>query len=160
VPAADVRLELAADMRYLGQGSEVTVAVPLEAIADHDPAALARAFADTYRARFDRTLDGMPVEVVSWRLRALSPAVVERVELTRPDAARVDAAPTTRPAYFAEAGGYVPTPVVQRTSLGPGAQLTGPVLIEEAESTIVVGPSGSVRVDDEGNLLMTITHTT
>jgi N-methylhydantoinase A len=159
VPAADVRLELAADMRYLGQGSEVTVAVPLQAIADRDAGALARAFAGTYRARFDRTLDGMPVEVVSWRLRALSPAVVERVELAR-DAAHVDAAPTTRPAYFAEAGGYVATPVVQRTSLAPGAELAGPVLIEEAESTIVVGPSGSVRVDDEGNLLMTITHTT
>ncbi|WCB96338.1 Acetophenone carboxylase gamma subunit [Baekduia alba] len=157
VDAADVLLDLSADMRYLGQGAEVTVPLSLAAIDARDGAALSAAFADEYRARFDRTLPGMPVEVISWRLRARSPAVVDTVDIARdtdPTAAR---AATTRPAYFAEAGGYVETAVVKRAGLVPGERLAGPVLIEEDESTIVVGPSGSVAVDDAGNLLMTIT---
>ncbi len=157
VDAAEVALDLSADMRYLGQGSEVTVPVTLAAIEDRDDAALAAAFEREYRTRFDRTLPGMPVEVISWRLRAHSPAVVDTVDIARASDAATVGVTTTRPAYFAEVGGYVDTLVVKRAALTPGTRLDGPVLVEEDESTIVVGPSGSLEVDDAGNLLMTIT---
>src|SRR3989442_919086 len=48
----------------------------------------------------------------------------------------------TRMAYFAEAGGFVETPVYDRDALGPGARCTGPAIVEERESTAVVGPGG------------------
>ena len=54
----------------------------------------------------------------------------------------------TRMAYFAEAGGFVETPVYDRYALGPGAGFTGPAIVEERESTAVVGPGGRCRVDD------------
>ncbi|HYY73456.1 MAG TPA: hypothetical protein VE662_01435 [Solirubrobacterales bacterium] len=53
-----------------------------------------------------------------------------------------------RQAYFAEAGGFVRTPVYDRYALGPGAEFTGPVIVEERESTAVVGPGARCRVDD------------
>ena len=46
--------------------------------------------------------------------------------------------------------------MVDRYGLGPGAVVTGPALIEERESTIVVGPRGAAEVDGLGNVLVTI----
>src|SRR4029079_3933980 len=52
-----------------------------------------------------------------------------------------------RPAYFAEAAGYVVTPVYDRYRLIPGARFDGPAIIEERESTTVIGPGARVVVD-------------
>src|SRR5207247_765374 len=54
----------------------------------------------------------------------------------------------TRMAYFAEAGGFVETAVYDRYALDPGAEFTGPAIVEERESTAVVGPGARCRVDD------------
>jgi N-methylhydantoinase A len=51
--------------------------------------------------------------------------------------------------------GYVETPVVPRTTLGPGQELTGPVIIEEFGSTVPVHPGFAVRVDEFLNLIVT-----
>jgi N-methylhydantoinase A len=56
--------------------------------------------------------------------------------------------------FDAEAG-YVDTPVVQRTDLPAGAQLTGPVIIEEFGSTVPIHPGFEVRVDEFLNLVVT-----
>jgi N-methylhydantoinase A len=61
-----------------------------------------------------------------------------------------------RPAYFAEAGGFVSTAVFDRARLRNGEMVHGPALIEETESTVVVGPAARVVVDGTGNLIMTI----
>ena len=53
----------------------------------------------------------------------------------------------TRPAYFPDSRGYVETPVYDRYSLRPGARLEGPAIIEERESTTVIGPGARLRVD-------------
>ena len=50
--------------------------------------------------------------------------------------------------------GYRRTPIVQRSDLVAGAQLSGPVIIEEFGSTIPVHPGFDVRVDDFGNLVI------
>ncbi|HRE29599.1 MAG TPA: hypothetical protein PK954_23355, partial [Anaerolineales bacterium] len=59
-----------------------------------------------------------------------------------------------RPVYFPEQGGFVSAPIYDRQRLGPGAQLRGPALIEERESTIVVRPGQSARVDRAGCILL------
>ena len=50
----------------------------------------------------------------------------------------------------------MPCPVYSRYALGEGASLQGPVVIEERESTVVVGPDASVRVDKYLNLIIDI----
>jgi N-methylhydantoinase A len=52
----------------------------------------------------------------------------------------------------------VNTPIYSRSSLKAGMKIEGPALVEEAESTCVIGPSGSVSVDKHGNLLMKISY--
>jgi N-methylhydantoinase A len=58
-----------------------------------------------------------------------------------------------RRAYFPEAGGYGETPVYDRYALGPGSRLTGPAIIEERESTTVIGPGAIVTVDTYRTLI-------
>jgi N-methylhydantoinase A/oxoprolinase/acetone carboxylase beta subunit len=67
--------------------------------------------------------------------------------------AAVPAAKKHRAAYFAEAAGYVDTPVYDRYQLDPGARLAGPVIVEERESTTVIGPGARVSVDTHRNLV-------
>jgi N-methylhydantoinase A len=45
--------------------------------------------------------------------------------------------------------------VYDRYRLGPGATFTGPAIVEERESTTVIGPDAMVSIDDQGNLVVT-----
>ena len=64
-----------------------------------------------------------------------------------------DARKGTRSAYFAELSRYTECAVYDRYALHPGGELSGPALIEERESTCVIGPSDRVRVDERLNLI-------
>ena len=46
------------------------------------------------------------------------------------------------------------TPVYDRYRLGPGAAFDGPAIVEERESTLIVGPGGRCRVDAQWNLIV------
>ena len=61
-----------------------------------------------------------------------------------------------RPAYFPPAGGFVTTPVYDRYRLGSGSTMAGPAIIEERESTAIIGPGGRVRVDDRLNIVVSL----
>jgi N-methylhydantoinase A len=73
-----------------------------------------------------------------------------------------DGAPTSteaprkgeRPAYFPETSGYVHCPVYDRYQLAAGMTLQGPAIIEERESTVVVGPGARVAVDTLQNVVI------
>jgi N-methylhydantoinase A len=61
-----------------------------------------------------------------------------------------------RPAWFAEWGELRPTPVLDRYALAPGDRFVGPLLVEEAESTCVVGVGDVLQVDAHGHLVVTV----
>ena len=67
-----------------------------------------------------------------------------------------DARKGTRQAYFGEAGGYLDCPVFDRYGLARGQTVLGPALIEENESTCVVGVGDKVIVDEYYNLVVEI----
>ena len=69
-----------------------------------------------------------------------------------PDAAAVRA---TKPVYF-RSGGWADTPVYIRDRLLAGNEISGPALIEEHASTTVVQPGDALRVDELGNLQISI----
>jgi N-methylhydantoinase A len=69
-------------------------------------------------------------------------------------AARRDARKSARRAYFVERQEGVMTPVYDRYALLPGDELKGPAIIEERESTFVVGPGAQVEVDEYGSLVV------
>ena len=58
-----------------------------------------------------------------------------------------------RPVTF-EGHGPLPSPVYDRYALRPGMEFAGPALVEERESTCVVGPETRIAVDAQLNLLL------
>jgi N-methylhydantoinase A len=152
----EIAVELSADMRYVGQGFEVSVPLGRESHAHHDAAAWRRAFDTQYEKRFSRSLGTLAVEVVSWRVRAVAPAAVSELRFAGLARAGGEALIERRLAYFEERGGYVDVPVFARNRLTAPDRIAGPALIEEAESTAVVGPSASVVSDRFGNLIMSL----
>jgi N-methylhydantoinase A len=136
-----------ADMRYVGQGSEITVALP----DTLDAEAVRAAFEAAYRALFSRTPPGAAIQFVALRL-ALSapmPGSGGRLALTpRGTAARKG----TRPVWFPEAGGFVETAVYDRYALHVGDTIEGPAVFEENESTFVIGPGGQATILEDGTI--------
>jgi N-methylhydantoinase A len=156
VPVEDVRVTRSVDMRYLGQGYEINVPAPSGA-TDASAAALALTFEKTYRQRYGRVLEDVPLEIVSWRCSATGPLPA----LVRPAVVHtVDGrgARTTgeRPVYLPDKNTFDVVPVFDRYELAPGVSLAGPAIVQEAESTLVVAGEAAITVDDHGNVLVTM----
>ncbi len=153
VPHDQIVLQRWADLRYVGQGHEISLELPPLALDDSAFLAdLTQRFAERYAVLFGRTVQGLPVEAITWRLRAGGPPrTLPPVALP---AAR-DAAPRSRrPVYFEEEGGFVETPVYDCNTLPPHQRIAGPAIIEQAESTIVVGPRAKAAADAGGNVII------
>ena len=148
VPAKAVAVKRVAEMRYLGQGHEVEAALPDGRLSGDSLAPIGSSFEAAYRALYHRLPQGVPIEALNWRVTVAGPA--PRVTMRPPARAAGGASHArkgTRRAWFAEADGYVDTPVYDRYALEPGAELAGPAIVEERESTAVIGPGGRCRID-------------
>jgi N-methylhydantoinase A len=183
VARADVTFERRADMRYVGQGFEIVVRLPAGPWGPGHVTTLRECFERAYLDAYARLIPGAPVEVLTWRLTALGPAPAptflgDRGDATpmsvaglrSPDAAGVGA-PGSRPsqhaadsalktrrrAYFPDAGGFAEVPVYDRYQLRAGAELRGPAIVEERESTVVVVPGATARVGRDGSLIVELT---
>jgi N-methylhydantoinase A len=134
-------------MRFVGQGNEIEVPVPAPADGWRDK--VQQSFTDQYRERFGAVAPRhVDAEIISWRVTARGPEPDARLRLSPPDAHSVTSV-GERAAYFPQAQGYVQTPVYDRYRLPPDAQIHGPALVEEDESTLVLAPgmAGTVRKD-------------
>jgi N-methylhydantoinase A len=151
--AADaVMLACAADLRYEGQGSELTVALPNPQLDDTAVAALISGFRTEYAATYGYATDE-PLELVNLRLVAAA-ASSDRLDFR---ALRVAARPTAagrRPVVFGRGAPAVDTPVCPRESV---STLEGPAIIEAYDSTVVLPPGSSAAADAGGNLVISVT---
>jgi N-methylhydantoinase A len=157
VPAGDVRHRREADMRYVGQGYEIRVPLPEKELSAEDGPALLAAFEQTYQQLYGRLGPPVPVEIINWRVLSTGPKPSVSLAGTNPTAdPRPSANPRkgSRPAYFPECGGFVDTPVYDRYAIPAGMAFDGPSIIEERESTAIVGPGSRWRVDEQANLIV------
>ncbi len=144
----------AADMRYVGQEHSVAVELPARLFAERDVAGIKKHFDAIHARRYGFSTASAPAEIVSLHASVIGP-------LPKPESIRIRAtggAPPTeiRPVYFSEAGGFVDTPVVQRSALAAGDAMDGPVLVEEHASTTVVLPGDRLQVSPWGDLVIEI----
>ncbi|MBW6398488.1 hydantoinase/oxoprolinase family protein [Roseomonas sp. HJA6] len=139
-----------ADMRYVGQGSEITVALP-EVLTE---AAVLAAFEAAYRVLFGRTPPGAAAQFVALRLSVSAPMPGAGGMLRLDGLGGGSAAlKGQRSVHFPDAGGAVPTPVYDRYALPIGTTLEGPAVFEENESTFIVGPGARIAVLPDGSIL-------
>ncbi|HKX18418.1 MAG TPA: hydantoinase/oxoprolinase family protein [bacterium] len=163
VRADEIGFRRWADMRYRGQGYEVRVPMPDVPLAPGAETVLRDAFERAYAAIYGHTAPDVPVDVVSWRVAAHGPRpALGLTEASGGDAVSGAAAgdgpegalKTRRPVYLPERNGFVEAPVYDRYRLASGDTFAGPAIVEERESTVVVGLNARVRMDAWRNLVI------
>lgn len=152
--AKDIATALVLEMRYRGQGHEIDVRLP----DGRDTAEVFPELQSLFERRYDELYGSTPldepIEIINWRVEARGPETTlnRGYELVVAGVAET-ADKGTRRAYLPAAGTLVDVPVYDRYALRPGSEIVGPALIEERESTCLVGEDDRVRVDGHGNLI-------
>jgi N-methylhydantoinase A/oxoprolinase/acetone carboxylase beta subunit len=149
----EVLYERSLDMRFVGQGAETHLPVERKPFHEFSREEIRRLFDRTYEHLYGRTYPDTPVEFVTFKVRARLP---DRPFTIPPQPRGTkglrEAIKGERKAFSTKRKEFVPFTVYDRYRLPPGAVFSGPAIIEERESTTVVGEDGVVRVDDHGFL--------
>jgi len=150
----DIALARSADVRYVGQGHEVPVPIPAGSRGGKAVAAMWQAFHRVHERTFGFHYEGIQdVELVSLRVQAVGRAHRPDVrKLPRAKAAR--AKPAVRRKVYWRGEGWVDCAIYRRDRLGPTFRASGPAIVEEYGSTLVVPASWKVRTDAYGNLIV------
>jgi len=152
--AHDIVYQRTADLRYIGQGHEVSVALPDGVLSVDDLPRIAAEFERTYESLYGRKGPDVPLEVINWRVVASGPRPDMNLKLPRNSTHGGDARKGSRLAFFPETNGYVETSIYDRYALEPGMRFNGPAIVEERESTLIVGVRGQARVDERLNVVV------
>lgn len=142
-----------ADMRYLGQGHEIAVSMPLGELSAHSVADVEATFLKEYQLRYNRTVPGMRLETVTWRVAvsAAAPEIIPNQHNIPSDGTKAE---QQRPVWFEGDTAPTMTSVYNRYELRQGAVFQGPAIIEEKESTTVIGKSATFRIDEFKNIVI------
>lgn len=149
-----VTCERSIDMRLVGQGCECSVPVPASDFSALTREAARALFDEVYAGLFGRTYPDSPLEFITFSVVVRLPVRPLRLPRLTHGGSAKDALKGSRPAYSPQRRDYVPHAVYDRYRLGAGAELQGPAIIEERESTTVVGEDATVRVEDHGFLFI------
>ena len=155
VSTADMRFDRLMDLRYVGQSYELAIAVKDPGLPSEELARLIEEFHRQHRRAYGLNAITEPVEVVTLRLGAvgdISKPVLRKLESGgKADSARRK---SERKICFAEFGAFVTCPIFDRYKLGAGCCISGPAIVEEMDSTMLVHSGYNAHVDPFGNLLI------
>ncbi len=147
---ARTKLERALDLRYAGQGYELTI--PYE--PSDTMTALRSRFDAAHKAMFGHSAPQEPVEIVSYRLQGtgLVPPITlpKAVRLNQPLAYALR---ERRPMWFD--GIETECPVYDREKLDIGVDIPGPAVVEQFDCTTVIYPGQTGQVDETNHLFIT-----
>jgi len=144
-----------ADMRYVGQGFEISVPLP-SSLSTRSEREITSGFVEVYRRKFGEHIPDGSIEVLNWRLEVFA-------GIQWPDVLRTANGPdaigwrASRSAFFPEIDSFLETPVFRDPHFAARELRQGPVLIEQPGSTIVIGPRDRFQVDAFGNVIIAVT---
>jgi N-methylhydantoinase A len=153
VPADHVVFRYGVDVRYAGQGNEITIWVGEGDEWPATPAEVTAKFEVEYRRIYGMTIPDVAVEAITWRLSALATTEVTEPASTVGGSSETPAPKSTRDVVFGRGYEPIEVPVYDRASLGAGAAFDGPAIVEERETTSVIRPGWSVEVSTDGSLI-------
>ena len=154
---ASISLRPQFEMRCKGQGYSVNVSLPIDTVIDATlEKRLVVLFGAEYEKIYGHLPPSVPIEVVNIRARVQetrSPTTIQQAvaEWVSPGASAIRG---VRSAYFEASKGFVSTTVYSRYLLEQEKKYSGPAIIEERETSIVVGPDASFYVDEHGNVII------
>lgn len=138
-------------MRFVGQGAEIDLNIENVDFQTFSKEDIRTLFDTEYKRLYGRTAEESPVEFVTFKVRASlpkKPFTISKLATTNRDIRTCIKG--QRKAFSIAKKDYIPYTVYDRSKLFPEASFEGPAIIEERESTIVLGEDARVLVDDFG----------
>jgi N-methylhydantoinase A len=153
----EISYQRTADMRYVGQGHEVSVSLPDGRLGVRHLETIVGTFENTYQALYGRKGPDVSLEIINWRVVARGPQPQLDIKLQQESVGLGNAIKGSRSAYFPARGGFGETPVYDRYGLKAGMAFAGPAIVEERESTLIIGARGRARVDERLQIVVDLT---
>ena len=149
----DIQFQRSLDMRFVGQGSETNVPISEREFTELKKEEVRRRFDEVYEKLYGRTYPDSEVEFINFKVRASLPErPLQLPKLEKKGTSLDEAIKGRRRAYSPIAKDFISYTVYDRYELFPTAKFRGPAIIEEKESTVIVGEDASVSVDEYGFL--------
>jgi N-methylhydantoinase A len=141
-----------AELRYVGQGFEVLVSLPQGPFGPGTEVEVLRRFEAEYARLYGRTPPAREAEIVN--ICVSITATLGGGDLVGPTLQGGEEAVRkgSRRAWFGQA--FLDTPVFDRLRLGAGQVIAGPALVEEPETTLLLPPGSTAKVQENGNILV------
>jgi N-methylhydantoinase A len=154
VPADRMELIRTVDVRYVGQSFQLRIPVPDEDFGSATESLVAAQFHLEHRRTYGHAAPDEPIELVNVRLTAIGRMAKPVLRTPNPQEGPLEAAIRAHRSVSMLGTSYVDCPIYDRQLLGSGAQVQGPSIIDEFDSTTVVFPSYTASVDAYGNLVI------
>ena len=152
----DLAVTRHAYMRYVGQGHEIPVSLPLGTYDESHVEAFRRAFEAAYVRLYGRIIEGVDIEVLSWTLMISAPRQEADERPENGSGIRAIPEPEGKQQLFdPPSERRVDAPVFRRAALLPGNCIAGPALITEDQTTTVVSSNYRAEIDARGYIVMT-----
>jgi N-methylhydantoinase A len=144
-----IRESIELDMLYVGQSHTVRVEVGRDEL---NRAGIGAAFERAYRAAFGRSLDGIAVRILNLRYARIGQRPKFDLALLAPTSTAMPDALGTQPVFHG--GQWHDAVRYARLDLPVGAEVAGPAILEQPDTTIWIEPGFAGQVDSLGNLLI------
>jgi N-methylhydantoinase A len=153
VPKGDLAQSRTADMRYVGQGHEISVSVPVRALTQADINLLQESFDESYSRQYGRTIPGVDVEILSWTVTVSHPTELP-TQSPEPEQAKTPPPSGWRRVIDGSSGSAVDFAVHPRVMLKAGMKIEGPALIVEDATTTLVPLHFDANINSVGFIIM------
>lgn len=150
-----IKIERYVDVKYFSQARFFTVEIGSEPI--QSLTAITESFMKAMQAAYGYTLPPgyAPVELVNLRVIARGDLPKPNLPELKRETTLAQAAKPSRKVWFKDAG-FVETAIYERERLPVGANVAGPAIIEQPDTTTVMPPRTNCTVDKFGNLIITV----
>ena len=151
----EIKIEPYLDLRYAGQGYELTVPCPMPPLTKHDLTLMRARFDTMHEQNSGHKAETEPVELVSLRLISLGLVPQAKLSPGKVTGRKVEGAGTgERKVFFGKEHGILTTQIYNRDLLEPGHKIVGPAIVEQLDTTTVIHPEQEATVDEYGNLIV------
>ena len=156
-PGQDLQESRLAYMRYIGQGHEVGVELPISieatVVDETSPAAFLAAYEGEYQRLYGRAIPGVDVEILSWVLTVSTGVPAVALQPSAPST-QTKAPSGSRGVMDAESGTVVQAGLFVRTQLSAGDRVEGPAIIVEPNTSTMVTSSFTATIAESGHIIM------
>ncbi len=151
----EITIESFLDLRYAGQGYELTVPSPMPPLKKPDLALMRQRFDIQHEQASGHKAETEPVELVSLRLISFGLVPQANIAPAKPTGRKLEEARTgERKIYFGREHGVLNCQIYTRDMLEPGHKISGPAVIEQLDTTTVIHPEQESEVDEYRNLIL------